>query len=526
MKIRKSLPELGEQFNTDAPLYATIKPSKAVFLILSALTVFIGVQTQIYDYLPSNSIVQLLVLALLFVGAAYIPDLLNSQIAAWLSSSWLKKKRATTDIALYVFCIGLMACLSLYSFKMSKNSAASVHDKYKIVPDLENTDLYLVDLKNRKAEIDSIFHIEKKDIQARYAPKYTTVTNKYSQKYQTAQQEIGRLEKARTSKNTKYIDVKIVSQHKQIAKYKQLEAEENQAIQKEEEAELAVFKMQRETDKASAQQQANEKVNKAKAANDKKTSKANSINAVTGMLFTNLSGYAIFIVLVLTILESIIENRNKINTVVEVAQTDFQISPIIDALKFPSAWIGRRLSNRVYLAYNKLPDLEIMKKQTTLYDYSQEQEIIDVSELLEVETEHVIRPEIKAAPNPLDKANENPTEERRKIGFFKKGEKDTKDPTMITKNNTKPFTAHGLTRNNTKKTQKNNTKMNTNNDVNIADLKQRLSLYKKRLGGQIQKKLAVERKGESPTKRTLDAIENNKKWVAHYESELAKYDSK
>ncbi|KGE88586.1 MAG: hypothetical protein ACE362_08380 [Phaeodactylibacter xiamenensis] len=52
-----------------------------------------------------------------------------------------------------------------------------------------------------------------------------------------------------------------------------------------------------------------------------------------------------------------------------------------------------------------------------------------------------------------------------------------------------------------------------------ADLRQwkrRLKDYKKRLGRHMQKKLAAERKGEQAGKRTLDAIDNNQKWVEHY----------
>ncbi|MCB0553025.1 MAG: hypothetical protein KDD02_05690 [Phaeodactylibacter sp.] len=50
----------------------------------------------------------------------------------------------------------------------------------------------------------------------------------------------------------------------------------------------------------------------------------------------------------------------------------------------------------------------------------------------------------------------------------------------------------------------------------LRHLKQRLKMYKKRLGSHEQKKLSAERKGEKVSRKTLNAIENNRQWVQHY----------
>jgi len=41
-------------------------------------------------------------------------------------------------------------------------------------------------------------------------------------------------------------------------------------------------------------------------------------------------------------------------------------------------------------------------------------------------------------------------------------------------------------------------------------------MYLKRHARHVQKKIAAERSGAAPTKRTLDAIENNRRWIEHY----------
>ncbi|HMQ47939.1 MAG TPA: hypothetical protein PKA00_11140 [Saprospiraceae bacterium] len=56
--------------------------------------------------------------------------------------------------------------------------------------------------------------------------------------------------------------------------------------------------------------------------------------------------------------------------------------------------------------------------------------------------------------------------------------------------------------------------------VNLADLTQRLKMYKKRLGSHEQKRIKFERSGKTTPQRTLDAIENNRRWVEHYENQI------
>jgi hypothetical protein len=55
-------------------------------------------------------------------------------------------------------------------------------------------------------------------------------------------------------------------------------------------------------------------------------------------------------------------------------------------------------------------------------------------------------------------------------------------------------------------------------------LKQRLKLYLKRHARHVQIQLANDRAGRVTNQRTLDAIDNNARWIEHYETLLKEVD--
>ena len=61
--------------------------------------------------------------------------------------------------------------------------------------------------------------------------------------------------------------------------------------------------------------------------------------------------------------------------------------------------------------------------------------------------------------------------------------------------------------------------------VNLADAKQRLRMYKKRLGSHQQKATSQQKKSGKVCQRTADAIDNNKQWVNHYEGIISQLKS-
>ena len=91
---------------------------------------------------------------------------------------------------------------------------------------------------------------------------------------------------------------------------------------------------------------------------------------------------------------------------------------------------------------------------------------------------------------------------RRKIGFINY-EADTVDV---------PFIAH-------EKSTK-TPDPDTGSKADDRQLKQRLKMYKKRLGQHQQKALKAKAKGNEVSSRTLSAIENNQNWINYYEGLL------
>ena len=61
--------------------------------------------------------------------------------------------------------------------------------------------------------------------------------------------------------------------------------------------------------------------------------------------------------------------------------------------------------------------------------------------------------------------------------------------------------------------------------LNLKQCKQRLKMYKKRLGSVTQRKLKLEKAGKTVSIKTLNAIENNTKWVEAYTTRIQELES-
>jgi hypothetical protein len=483
MKIRKSLPLVGDQFNFDAPIYSILKPTKQAFLFLSAFTVFLGVRSQISDNLPSNTILTALVLIVAFVLFSFTPDLLNSKLTSFISAIVLELRFKILDVVLLIFSIALIVALSFYSFKMSKNSANAAHNQYKLKPELINTKSITTDLDTRLTRTNENHQAEQAEIKARYATLTTTTNIKYQNSIEPYNAEIKRLEALRTAENTKYITKKQNAQRKRISREQAKQATEIQTTQTAEQNELKESRTRRDKLEQEHTTRNKSELTKAKAANDKETAKADKLNKITNTLFTNLAGYAIFIVIVLTILQKVIEHRNDIKPVAEISQTDFQLKPLTDLMRFPAVILGRYTLNFIYRLYNALPELQKVKKTTEIINYHEKQKIIPLNAPRRNGNGYkVITAQADGTTTETDNAD---FDERRRIGFegvtHKKG----------------VFNTQGET------------------DTNLLYLQSRLKQYRKRLSVSERKKRTAEKQGKQANGNTLKSIQNNAQWVQH-----------
>ena len=492
MKIRKSLPKLGEQFNFDAPIYSILKPTKTAFLLLSAFTVFLGVRSQIADYLPDSAILAALILAFAFGVFSFAPDLLNSKLTAFITALILEKRFKPLDIALLIFSLALITALSLYSFKMSRNSADAAHNRYKLKPELIDTKSISAGLDNRLARIDQNYKTDQAEIKQRYATTTATINAKYQNKIEPYRAEIKRLEQLRTPQNTNYITKKQAEQREQIRGEQSKQAAEIQTAQAAEQSELNAIKVKRDKTEQEHAARTDQALTAAEQANAKETAKADKLNSITNTLFTSFAGYAIFIVIVLTILQKVIEHRNEINPVAEISQTDFQFNVLADLVQFPARILGRYTINFVYGLYNALPDLKKVKKQAEIINYQTDQKIIP---LRTMERQRPAAGYRLFTEQPEQTETEQPKEfsERRRIGY--KGVTDQK----------------GV--------------LNTQGekDTNLRLLESRLKQYQKRLGVSERKKRHAEKQGKQVNGNTLKSIENNAAWIEHYTGLIEQY---
>ena len=103
--------------------------------------------------------------------------------------------------------------------------------------------------------------------------------------------------------------------------------------------------------------------------------------------------------------------------------------------------------------------------------------------------------------------------ERRKIGY------EITEPVVV-QPFVSSFTAHQNKQNTEAPKDDKKTTGKPKKDYTIDDIKRRIKDYKKRLGSHKQKARLQKNKQGYAYDRTLNAIKNNEKWIAHYESKL------
>ena len=136
---------------------------------------------------------------------------------------------------------------------------------------------------------------------------------------------------------------------------------------------------------------ADEERAKALTSNESELVEHKQFEAKFSNLFGTVSGYAIFGVLLLTIILEILLHRNGIEYRPAFESVDFDRSHLIEILYFPIEWIGRHVINRIRIWKENLPDLKKPSTQQDLSGY--EGNIINLSK--QMESDHEIAAEEK-----------------------------------------------------------------------------------------------------------------------------------
>ena len=189
------------------------------------------------------------------------------------------------------------------------------------------------------------------------------------------------------------------------------------------------------------------------------------------------------------VLERVHAKGSGIVEKVEISQYDFMPPFWVNAWQAFRERVNYWFQNRIKRFQDKTPPAPLPANKEELYDPTA---ISNITLTLKLEQDAEDQEEnVIIIPS-----------KRRQIGF-QPGEGTTDTPTAHTKDS---YAIKG-----------------TPTHTDLRQWKRRLKDYKKRLGRHVQKKLAAERRGEQAGKRTLDAIDNNQKWVDHYTRLIQEY---
>lgn len=375
MKIVYSLPKPSDLFNHDAPVINVVKLVLPAFVLVSSITVFLGVKAHLADYLQE---VQWLVSNGLY-SAAYLlfslaPDVLNVVLMAYLTRSFLQGHYQDRLGMILLIAAGLMVIvLTRYSFLMSQTAAKSMVKAAAPIVALKST-----------APIDSLYQSEVKSLQVenqnavaaierRYQELIAASTAPLSAQILPLQKSVEQWEISRSDQNTFYVDLQLKKLNEQIQPLEQerLNLEKRLVLQKNQElAQLNdVFKGKT----AKLEKRRNTDRTEVLSLNQSERKSINGITAIFTKQLSGIAGYAVFIVLLLAVIREILHFRNGIELQPIISPFDFQTKPLQETLVLPFTLVGRYCINWVRDQYRHLPSLKEPPTPPALKSYVYQQ---------------------------------------------------------------------------------------------------------------------------------------------------------
>lgn len=360
MKIVNTLPKASQMFSHDSPVIRVVKLCLPAFILVSSLTVFLGVKAHLTDYLSdvhwllANSLYS--VAYLLFSLA---PDVLNVVLIAYLTRSFLKGHYRDRLGMILLIAAGLMVIvLTRYSFLMSQTAAKSMVKTAAPKATVKST-----------APIDSLYQSEVKSLQVENQNAVAAIERRYQELIAAStaplaaqilplQKRAEQWEISRSDQNTFYVDLQLKKLQDQIQPLEQerLNLEKRLVLQKSQELDLLNSPYKRKTDLV--ENRRNAERNEVLALNQSERNTINGITIIFTKQLSGIAGYAVFIVLLLAVIREILHFRNGIELQPIISPFDFQTKPLQETLVLPFTLVGRHCINWVRDQYRHLPSLK------------------------------------------------------------------------------------------------------------------------------------------------------------------------
>jgi hypothetical protein len=368
MRINKTLPKRTNLLQHDAPVLRVVRIALIAFILISSITVFLGVRVHIHDYLQSLSpIVRFPAYSIAYVLFSLVPDTLSVILFAFVIRSFLKGHFSDgLSIILVTTCSLMMVFLVRYSWNMSRNAAHSYALFITPEPVTMNTATIEDRSQDRVRDIEAVYQREVKLVRDRYDE--LVLASIAPQKAASAplEEQMMRLEKNRTDQNTYWTDREIRKLQWQLSPIEQKIASIRKELTIQKNAELAALKRSRDQRIAAIEQNAEMDRSTALEENEAAKTTTNSISAVLKRELKQVAGFAIFIVLLLTGLTEILYHRNGIDREPIVAEFNLRSSMASEVINLPVVFLGRYLINWVRKRYEQLPDLQPSPQNNTI----------------------------------------------------------------------------------------------------------------------------------------------------------------
>ena len=494
MKIFKSVPNDSTQWRSDSPSVKAMRLILPVAAILSAVSLGGGLSS--FLELDLLKTIHLIIAAGFVIGAFFFDAMGITSGRSVVRDFILSANGETERGVLFWINVSLAAviCSAVVfgSFRASKNGIKYLVVEYRKAQEVKTeTDTTLTATVD-EAEDKNAAILEAK--RQAYEAQRAAMASAWDGKIKAVTVEIGRRKKQRTKQNYQYIDNLVAKLEKQRA---ELEGKKGEAL-----AGLAAgFAEEQARLLASAETLTAVTVEDAKEASERRKEKQAEKDAADAQLSALVAGifsWSIVLMLVIGLRLELLEVRNGILPNPILSNGD--LSGLEDVRRFVMAvpyflfsWIHYGAEMLYTWAAKRRPPVV----DNDLIDYRAAQ--IEVA---------AIRKEGKVRTLPT-------TEPRRAIGYNSTGGTTGKGHA--------PFNLHEKphetgpedpTKSPTDETTK------PENAAKARQLRKDLNKYKKRHARHVQKKIALESKGEPVPQRTLEAIENNEQWVKHFEAKL------
>ena len=494
MKHLRSTPKDRAFFSTYARLGKTIKSSGYFAQVVSALTevsgIFAAALSVLYPILQSLAIYPAAAVAI--IGTAVLEIGLRVTIPQAVDAVLYKRWQGlhlAMSIAVFILGFVLLATSGILSYQNSK----TVVDAVVVEPERDSLAIQgaQIDYNANQAKAAEAYRSDSTATAQRYQERLAAEQTAYAGKIGAAKRELSNVYNRERRTGQSFATAKDAARQKianleaeeatAIAGIKAEEGEALAALLAEHKAALAEIKTTYQEATASLEGEFQEA----------KGERAATVDGYGGSLayFTVI---CLFIFLSAVILERIHAKGSGIEETVELAQHDISPPALTEAWSALTERLPVNLRQRITAFAEKTPPPPLPPSPAELYDPTA---LANVEVRLQLEREQE-EPVIQVRPK------------RRQIGFLradperdlnstrKKQDHEAETPPDALPEGADPETLAKL---------------------NTGQLKQRLKMYKKRLGRHTQKKLKAERAGDAPSDRTLNAIENNEQWVQLYQ---------